>query len=45
MSATLQRGGNGKYDVDDVDMLASKVNALAQQFDKMGTPNLGSSSG
>ena len=38
------RKGSGKYDIDAMDMLASKVDALAQRFDRMGLPNLGSSS-
>ena len=40
-----QRKGGGKYDIDAVDMLASKVDALAQRLDRLGTPNPGSSSG
>ena len=39
------RKGSGKYDIDAMDMLASKVDALAQRFDRMDTPNLGSSCG
>ena len=37
--------GNGKYDVDVVDMLASKVGVFAQWFDKLGAYNSGPSSG
>jgi len=33
---------SGLYKVDAVDMLASKVDALAQRFDKFGTPSPGS---
>ena len=39
-----QRKGGSKYDVDAVDMLASKVDASAQRFDRLGTPS-GSSMG
>jgi len=39
------RKGSGEYDIDAVDIFASKVNALAQRFYRMGTPNLRSSSG
>ena len=42
--ATSKRD-NSKYDVDAVHMLASKVDALTQRFDKLGTSNSGTSSG
>jgi len=45
--ATPKRA-SGVYGVDVVDMLASKVDALAQRFDRLGTPSgsqVGSSSG
>jgi len=45
--ATLKRA-SGVYGVDAIDMLASKVDALAQRFDRLGTPSesqIGSSSG
>jgi len=45
--ATPKRA-SGVYEVDAVDMLASKVDALAQRFDRLGTPSgsqMGSSSG
>ena len=34
-----QRKSGGKYDVDVVDMLASKVDALAQRFNRLGNPH------
>ena len=40
------RRKTGKYDIDAVSLLASRVNALAQRLDIVGTsPLLGSSSG
>jgi len=33
---------SGVYGVDAMDMMASKVDALVQRFDKLGTPSLGS---
>jgi len=45
--ATPKRA-SGVYGVDAIDLLASKVDALAQRFDKLGTPSgsqVGSSSG
>ena len=44
MSESLQRGVVEKYDINAVDMLASKVDTFAQRFDRIGTPNPGSSS-
>jgi len=42
--ATPKRTG-GVYGVDVVDLLASKVDALAERFDRLGTPSLGSQAG
>ena len=42
--ATPKRA-SGVYGVDAVDMLASKVDALAQRFDRLGTPSSGSHAG
>jgi len=42
--ATLKRTC-GIYGVNAVDLLASKVNALAQRFDRVVTPSLGSQVG
>jgi len=39
------RKGSGKYDINTVDMWASKLDAFAKKFDRMGTPYLGSPSG
>ena len=41
----ISKRSNRKYDVDALDMLASKVGALAQRFDKLGSSNSGISSG
>jgi len=40
----MEKSG-GMYGVDAVDLLASKVGALAQWFDRLGTPSSGRSSG
>ena len=42
-STSLKRSG-GKYDVDTVHLLASKVDELTQWFDRLSTPILGTSS-
>jgi len=42
---TTSKRDNGKYDVDVANMLASKVDALAQRFNKLWTSNAGMSSG
>ena len=39
-----QKKSGSKYEVDAVDMLASKVDALAQRFDRLSTPHPGSPS-
>jgi len=41
--ASLKKSGN-TYDIDVVDLLASKVDALAEQLDRFGALNLRSSS-
>jgi len=39
---TTPKRASGIYGIDAVDLLASKVDALAQRFDKLGTPPPGS---
>ena len=42
---TASKQSSGIYGVDVVDLLASKVDTLAQRFDRLGTPSLGSLAG
>ena len=42
---TAPKQSSGIYGVDAVDLLASKVDALAQRFDRLETPSPGSLTG
>jgi len=42
---TILKRSSTKYDIDAMDMLVSKVDALTQKFDRLGTSTPGGSSG